>query len=117
MHFGPLDCKGPHLMFVSGLLPMADQGSASWLSLVMFALPLLLVFYFLMAGRARQKAATARSRAVAVGDKVVTTSGLYGTVVALSDSIASLETAPGVVMEFDRRAILGAIDDKPVTER
>ena len=40
-----------------------------------------------------------------VGDEVMTSSGLYGRIVALDDSIATLEVAPGVNVRYDRRAV------------
>ena len=40
-----------------------------------------------------------------MGDDVVTTSGLYGRVAALDDTVATLEVAAGVRLRFDRRAI------------
>jgi preprotein translocase subunit YajC len=46
----------------------------------------------------------------------VTTSGLYGTIAALSETDATLLVAPGVEVRFDRRAIgrvLGEEGDTP----
>ena len=39
------------------------------------------------------------------GDAIVMTSGLYGTIVTLDDTVATLEVAPGVQVQVDRRAI------------
>ncbi|MFB7875093.1 preprotein translocase subunit YajC [Nocardia sp. NPDC056064] len=57
-----------------------------------------------------------------VGDQVVTTSGLYGTVVDLDDSTVDLEIAEDVVTTWLRQAIREvraeeqATDETPVTE-
>ncbi len=40
-----------------------------------------------------------------MGDEVVTTSGLYGTIVALDDTVVTLDTGAGSTLRYDRRAI------------
>ena len=42
---------------------------------------------------------------VRVGDTIITTSGLNGTVVEIDDESLRLEVAPGVVVRFARQAI------------
>lgn len=44
------------------------------------------------------------------GMRVVTTSGLCGTIVDLDEEFLQLEIAPGVVVQFDRRAVGGPLD-------
>ncbi len=69
-------------------------------------LPLFGVYFGIL--RPRQKAMKAQqdsNRNVAVHDEVMTTSGIYATVVAIDDNTASLEIAPGTVIRMDRRAI------------
>ncbi|HYN30211.1 MAG TPA: preprotein translocase subunit YajC [Dermatophilaceae bacterium] len=74
-------------------------------SLLIFALPLVLLVYLMMVQRRRGRAVSTFQAALAIGDEVVTTSGLLGTVVALDDAIVSLEVAPGTVVRLDRRAV------------
>lgn len=83
-------------------------GGASQLmpTLVMFA-AMFAIFYFLMI-RPQQKQRQERERmlsAVKRGDRVVTTSGIYGTVTALTDSTVTLRVADQVKLEFERGAI------------
>jgi preprotein translocase subunit YajC len=62
----------------------------------------------------RAQAAAQLSASVTVGQHVVTTSGLFGTVTGLDDRTVRLQVAPGVELQFDRRAIgrvLGPEDD------
>ena len=40
-----------------------------------------------------------------MGDEVVTTSGLYGTIVAIDDAVVTLDTGSGSTLRYDRRAI------------
>jgi preprotein translocase subunit YajC len=44
-----------------------------------------------------------------VGDEVVTTSGIFGTITALGDDTAQLEVAPGVALKVAKRAIGGIV--------
>ena len=80
--------------------------------------PLLLigvVFYLLVLRpqKARQKAQAAMIAAVAPGSSIMTTAGLFGTVVANSTEEVSIEIAPGVVIRMIPAAIAKVI---PVEE-
>ena len=74
-------------------------------NLLILVLPLLLLGFLFMTQRRRARETQQLQSTLAVGDEVVTTAGLYGTVVALEDTVAVLEVAPGVHLRFDRRAV------------
>lgn len=80
-------------------------------------LPLLLLFYFMgiRPGRKRMQQMQQTQSALEPGREVVTTAGLYGTVVAIDDAESSitLEIAPGVRAKFDRRAVMKIVDPLP----
>ncbi|TCJ22264.1 preprotein translocase subunit YajC [Nocardioides jejuensis] len=67
------------------------------------------VFWFLMIlpMRRRQKAAAQMQAELAVGDRVVTSGGLYGTIARLAEDRVGLEIAPQVVVEIARGALVG----------
>jgi preprotein translocase subunit YajC len=72
-------------------------------------LMVLAVLLFLLPARARKRAqakAQAMQDSLISGTKVMTTSGLHGTVVSLGEGTVDLEIAPGVVVTFVRQAIL-----------
>ena len=48
---------------------------------------------------------------LAVGDRVVTIGGVYGTVSSLDDDRVGVEVATGVVVEFARSAIARKVED------
>jgi len=50
-----------------------------------------------------------------VGDAVMTTSGIYGTITDLQDDLAWLELAPGVVIKVARRAIASKVEPTTTT--
>lgn len=74
-------------------------------SLLIFALPLLLLGWLFFTQNKRMKQARDFSSALKVGDRVVTSSGIFGTVKHLDDSSAWLEVAEGTTIRMDRRAI------------
>jgi preprotein translocase subunit YajC len=43
--------------------------------------------------------------AMAVGDEVVTASGIYGTIRSIEDDVVELEVAPTIVLKIARRAV------------
>lgn len=82
-----------------------DNGSGGLGSIILF-LPLIALVGFMFFGqRKRQREVAALHAALAVGDQVVTTSGLFGTIAALDAATVTLDVAPGVQLRFDRRAV------------
>lgn len=76
----------------------------------------LLVPMFLGIRRQKKEAAkvTALQDSISVGDRVLTTAGLHGTVVALGDETIDLEIAPGVVTTWSRLVVREQIVDAPL---
>lgn len=72
---------------------------------------------FILPQQRRIKAHRAFVETLAVGDEVITTSGLYGTIAALDDDDVRLELAPGVVVRSARGAIAARPGDVVETPR
>ena len=94
-----------------GILAQASDGTAGGASQLAAFLPLLLmgvIFYFLLIRpqNQRRRAQMQMQSELAVGDEVVTTAGIYGTVTEIDDDygIVTLEVAPGTEMRFSRAA-------------
>jgi preprotein translocase subunit YajC len=82
-------------------------GSGAVLTQVLFFAAIFAIFYFLLI-RPQQRQKREREatlRAVKKGDRVVTASGLHGTVVGLNEHTMTLKVADQVKMEFDRAAL------------
>ncbi len=78
-------------------------------------LVLILLFFYVFVirpARARQREAAALQDRLAPGQRVMTTAGLFATVVAVEDDVVVLETAPGATSRWARPAI-GRILDEP----
>jgi preprotein translocase subunit YajC len=74
---------------------------------IMFA-----IFYFLVL-RPQQKQRQDRERMLAAlkrGDRVVTTSGIHGTVTQMSDHTVTLRVADQVKLEFDRASVARVVE-------
>lgn len=72
--------------------------------------PLLVVMgaFMFFASRRQKKAMQATINlhdSLVVGDEIMTTSGLFGTITAVSDSKVDVEVAPGVVMTMLKLAV------------
>ncbi|MGH2636094.1 MAG: preprotein translocase subunit YajC, partial [Actinomycetota bacterium] len=91
------------------LLAQADSGSGG--SLVGLALPLLMLggFYFLLIRpqRSRQRAQQALLASLEVGDEVLTSGGVFGTIVEIDDeeNVVTVEIAPGTRVKMLRQGI------------
>jgi preprotein translocase subunit YajC len=80
-------------------------GSQSMLPTIVMVASMLAIFYFLLL-RPQQKQKQERMLAsMKRGDRVVTTSGMHGTVTALNEHTVVLRVADQVKLEFDRSAI------------
>jgi len=85
-------------------------------SLLIFALPLLLLGWLFFTQNKRMKQMRNFSSSLDVGDRIVTSSGIYGVVTHLDDSTAWLEIAEGTTIRVDRRAIAMKQSDTAVTD-
>src|SRR5262245_29084401 len=82
-------------------------GSGAVLTQLLFFAAIFAIFYFLLI-RPQQKQRRERETmlsAVKKGDRVVTNSGLHGTVVGLNEHTMTLKVADQVKLDFDRAAL------------
>lgn len=80
-------------------------------------LPLLLIFvifYFLLIrpARTKQKKVQAMLEALKPGDKVITSAGIHGTVVALSDDVVQVRIADNVKVDFSKSAVVSVVGQR-----
>lgn len=66
----------------------------------------------------RQKAQAQMQRALSVGDEVILTSGIHGTVAELADDVAHVTIAEGVTVRVARAAVGSVVPtrDEPLAE-
>lgn len=110
--FGARDLGFPFLVAM-GTPP---QGAPSpWLQFIPFLL-VLGIFYFviLLPMKRRQQKVQAFLSALKVGDRVITSGGLYGSITRLSEQSVQLQVANNVRLEVSRAAIVGYQGQEPV---
>jgi preprotein translocase subunit YajC len=87
--------------------PGGAGGSSAIMTQLLFFGAIFAIFYFLLI-RPQQKQKREREamlRALKKGDRVVTSSGLHGTITGLEETKVVLRVADQVKLEFDRAAI------------
>jgi preprotein translocase subunit YajC len=103
------------------VLAMAQPGAGQpslWVQLFPFAL-MLLVFYVLvlLPMRRRQRKVQEFQAGLKVGDKVMTTSGIYGQITRVNENTVQLQIADKVRVEVARAAIGGYQGQEPVVQQ
>jgi preprotein translocase subunit YajC len=68
---------------------------------------------FVLPQRRQVQAVNAMQSRLAVGDEIITTSGVYGRIVRLDDEDADVEVAPNTTIRLVRRAIGRRLADLP----
>ena len=89
------------------LLAQTDGQSSSPLSLLIFLVPLGLMFFFMRNQKRRMQAQQDLQRQADVGDEIVTTSGIFGTIIDEDDDEGTIlvEIAPGTRIKMLRAGI------------
>jgi preprotein translocase subunit YajC len=95
---------------------MAGQGQGPMLYQLLPFVLILGIFYFLilLPMRRRQKKIEEFQGALKVGDKIVTTSGIYGQITRVGDKSVQVQIAEKVRIEIARAAVGGYQGQEPV---
>ncbi len=101
--------------FLVAMAAPAQGAPSPWVQLLPFVL-VLAIFYFiiLMPMKKRQQKVAAFLAALKVGDRVVTTGGIHGTITRVSDQSLQLQIADKVRIEVSRAAVVGYQGQEPV---
>lgn len=89
-----------------------DAGQSLISTMLMFAL-IIGIFYFMIL-RPQQKRAKERQKlleALKKGDKVITSSGMFGTIAGLDEKTALVQVADNIKIKFERTAIASVLSD------
>jgi preprotein translocase subunit YajC len=75
-------------------------------------------FYFLIWRPQQRRVAAMRAlqSALELGDEIITTSGIYGTITALRDDHVEVEIAPNVVVKLARGAVGTRLTGQPALD-
>ena len=97
--------------------PTPGGGSPGGISIFIPLLLMFAVFYFMLIRPQQKKTRQHQDllKSLKVGDRVVTTGGLFGTIVAGGDHVVKLEIADKVRVEVGRSYIAGKVESKEIT--
>jgi len=108
------------LASISGplLAAAAKKSSSSGFTFIFFILLFAVGYMFLIRPRTqRRQRALQANKQISVGDKVMLSSGIFGTVEGFVGDHARIEIAPGLVIEVVRGAVSQRIEDPVETDQ
>ena len=109
----------PMIMSARAVFAMAapPDGAGGWLQFVPFIL-VIGIFYFiiLMPMQRKQKKVQEFQQSLKVGDRVITTGGIYGQITRITDDAVQLQIADKVKIDIARAAIGGYQGQPAVVE-
>jgi preprotein translocase subunit YajC len=104
-----------HALPVVALSAPADSNVSPWVQFLPFALALAIVYFVLLLPmKRRQKKVQSFLESLKVGDRVITTGGIFGTIVKMADRSVKLQVADKVNIEISKAAIAGLQGQEPV---
>ncbi|HTS71875.1 MAG TPA: preprotein translocase subunit YajC [Terriglobia bacterium] len=101
-------------LFVNTILLAADSGTPGPLSWVLFFAPLFAIWYFLvLRPQSQQRKKLQEMLAnLKTGDRVITSGGIYGTIVGFKDNTVQVQIANQVKVDMARSAITGVVTEE-----
>jgi preprotein translocase subunit YajC len=89
----------------------------AWMNFVPFVLVLAILYFLILLPMKRQRKKVQEFQsALKVGDKVVTTGGIYGVITRVNDNSVQVQIADKVRIEIARAAIGGYQGQEPVVQ-
>ena len=95
-------------VYAQAAAPAAPSASEQMLHMVVILAITVGIFYFMIIRpqQKRQKETEAMLASIRKGDRVLTTGGIFGTVVGTKDDVVVLKVTEDVKMEFSRASIV-----------
>src|SRR3990170_6252803 len=112
------DSGGSMITILAQAEAAAEEGS-TWLTLILYAVVLGGLFYFLMIRpqRTRMRRQQEMIEALKIGDEVTTIGGIYGRIEFMDDTTAVLQVEGGGRLRVARRALAGKTSEETAVSR
>jgi preprotein translocase subunit YajC len=94
------------------ILQAAASGQSQWSGIIMIV-AMVAIFYFFMIRpqQKKQKDIQKAREALQVGDRVITSGGIYGKIKEIGDIYMIIEVADGVKIKVDKTSIFASSED------
>ena len=99
-------------MEILSILLQAQAGSGQWSGIFMLVV-IVAIFYFFMIRpqQKKQKEVQKAREALKVGDKVITSGGVYGRIREIGDVYMMVEIADGIKIRIDKTSVFASAED------
>ena len=99
-------------MKMLSILLQAQGGSGSMMSIMMIVMLFVIMYFFMIRPQQKKQKEVQKMREnLKVGDKVVTSGGIYGKIKEIEDTAFIIEIAEGVKVKVDKASIFAATND------
>ncbi|GHT76375.1 preprotein translocase subunit YajC [Bacteroidia bacterium] len=100
-------------MYLSSILFQAQAGAGSpYGGLIMIVLLFVIMYFFMIRPQQKQRKQVEQQRAaLAVGDKVLTSGGIYGKIKEVNDTNFLIEIAEGVKIKVDKTSVFAVSEN------
>ena len=90
----------------------AAGGANQWSGIVMMVVIVAIFYFFMIRPQQKKQKEIAKAReALSVGDKVITSGGIYGKIKEIGDVYMQIEVANGVSIRVDKSSIFASVED------
>lgn len=93
--------------------PAGPGGSPMWLGNLFLIVSFMLIFYFLLLRpqQKRQKQAQKMLESLKKGDRVITTGGIHGTILAVKDDVVTIKIDDNVKVDVSKSAVTSVVTE------
>ena len=94
------------------LLQAAAGGANQWSGIIMMVVIVAIFYFFMIRPQQKKQKEIAKAReALTVGDKVITSGGIYGKIKEVGDVYMMIEIANGVNIRIDKTSVFASAED------
>ncbi len=94
----------------------APKNDATMSIVMMVAIVAIFYFFMIRPQQKKQKEIKKMREAMKVGDRVITSGGIYGKIKDVNDTSFTIEIAENVRIKVDKASVFAAADDLPRTQ-
>jgi preprotein translocase subunit YajC len=104
-------------MNLLSILLQSQGGATSW-SMPLMLVAVFAIMYFLMIRpqQKKQKEIQKMRESLKVGDRIITSGGVYGKIKEVEDTAFIVEIADGVKVKVDKASVFAATNDSPAAK-